>query len=104
MYKVGDKIQIKTWEELKNEFEVKYYELVDTEAVRLPDGCDTSQQQLDKIASRCENRIDTIRRVDEFRGWYYLEKSKTIVTKYVIKYKVIDTMDEINNRFEILDL
>lgn len=103
-YRVGDKVQIKTWEELVNDNKVTYYNLVETESVNLPDGLDFGKHQDDKINERCKNRVDEIEKVDKVRDWYYLKKSKTIVTGYVIKSAIRNVMDEINDRFEILDL
>lgn len=103
-YRVGDKVQIKTWEELTEDNKVTYYDLVQTEAVILPDGLGFGKRQDDKINRRCIDRIDIIEKVDKVRDWYYLKKSKTIVTGYVIKSAVRNMTDEINDRFEILDL
>jgi hypothetical protein len=104
MYRAGDKIQIKTWEELAKEYQVTEYRLVMSEAVNLPDGFDFGRTQDDKINERCTDRIDIIEHVDKERGWYYLALSKTIITKYVIKCEVLNVTDVIDNRFDILDL
>lgn len=104
MYEAGDKVQIKSWEELVKDYKTVYYELTQTLAIKLPNGWDFSRDQYDRITSRCENRIDTIEKVDNNREWFYLEKSKIIVTGYVIKNKVVDEADNINDRFEIMDL
>lgn len=104
MYEVGDKIQIRSWEELVNSYKVTFYDLDEMESVNLPDKIDFSKIQDDKINQKCIDRIDIIEHVDKGRGWYYLAKSKTIITKYVIKCEVLNVTDVINNRFEILDL
>lgn len=106
-YKVGDKIKIKSWDELINDYQITHYNFIKTEAINLPDGMDFSKEQYRKIINSCENRIDIIEKVNEDRGWYYLKNSKTIITKHVIKNKVsevINVIEPINNRFEILDL
>jgi hypothetical protein len=103
-YRVGDKVQIKTWEEIAKGNQVTEYTLINTEAINLPDGIDFGRVQDDKINKRCKDRVDEIVQVDKVRDWYYLKKSKTIVTGYVIKSAVRNVTDEINDRFEILDL
>ena len=107
MYKAGDKIRIKTWRELEEEFEITSYPLIDSIAANLPDGFAFSKGQDEKVSERCKNRTDIIEKVDKERGWYYLKNSKTIVTKYVIKgtkSSIKNVTDKINDRFEILDL
>jgi len=103
-YRVGDKVQIKTWEEIAKGNQVTEYKFVFTEAINLPDGIDFGRVQDDKINKNCKDRIDEIVQVDKVRDWYYLKKSKTIVTGYVIKSVVVNPENEINDRFEILDL
>jgi len=104
MYRAGDKIQIKTWEELAKDYQITQYTLVNSEAVNLPDGFDFGRSQDDKINLKCIDRIDIIEHVDKERGWYYLKKSKTIITKHVIKCEILDIENIIDDRFEILDL
>ena len=100
-YKVGDKIQIKTWEELTKEFPVKEWEGFG-KAVHLPNGLDFSENRYNIILEICEDRVDIISEVVEGMKWYNLKNSNSIITDYVIVEE--EEHMPINNRFEILDL
>lgn len=102
-YKVGDKIQIKSWKELIKEFPVRKYEIMG-EIIGLPNGLDFARNCYNIISEKCKNRVDTIREVNEDMKWYTLKDSNSIVTDYVIKYEVVNTIDCISDRFEIMDL
>ena len=104
MLKVGDKIQIKTWEELAREYQITYYKLMESEAVNLPNNCDFSKGQYDKICEKCEDRIDEIEKVNKEMEWYHLKNSKMIISKYVVKCEIVDIMNMISDRFEIMDI
>ena len=58
-YKVGDRVQLRTWEDLISDNKVTYYNLVKTEAVGLPDGHDFTKEQYDKL---CEISKDMFKR------------------------------------------
>ena len=102
-YKKGDKIKIRSWEELIKLYEVNYFKTVESEAIKFPDGLDFSRGQYDRLIEKCPDLVDEIEYVNETE-WYHLKNSKVIVLKYAIEYEIINGIDCINNRFDILDL
>jgi len=101
-YKVGDKVQIKSWEELTKEFPVKNWEVFG-DVINFPNGLAFSRKRYNIISEKCENRVDTIKEVVENMQWYQLKDSNSIVLDYVIRHEAVDT-DMITDRFDILDL
>jgi hypothetical protein len=104
MYQKGDRIKIRSWEDLTRIYKVNYFRLVKSEAITLPDKIDFSKGQYDRIIENCPDLIDEVDHVSEGLEWYHLKNSKTIITKYVIEYEVVDDKERIRDRFDILDL
>jgi len=96
-YKIGDKVKIKTWKEMKKEYGVTgsincYYNYFFTEYM-----------EKDIKALNC-NRILTIKNVKNPCNFYTMKEISWKWSDSMIKCLVKDKSEPITNRFEILDI
>ena len=97
-YKIGDKVQIKTWKELKKEYGTNNEEgNMGVSVLCYPYGfTDSMETKLNNLNS---NRILTIKRISE--SYYMVVEMDWCFTDTMIKYSI---GIPIYSRFEILDI
>ncbi len=103
-YKINDKVRIKTWDDMKNEYgldaegNVKclfYYLFLEAREIMLNDNC--------------PDRILTIKRVSDcdkyYNKFYEMKEIDWAWEDYMIEGLYVEQiLDPINSRFEILDI
>ena len=101
-YKIGDKVKIKTWEEMEKEFGLLDYGSGHIRILCPTHYLNNMEKELNKL--NC-NRILTIKRIEVRQPYHYLmEEMKYIWTDEMIKELVEEVCYPILNRYEILDL
>lgn len=103
-YKVGDRVKIKTWEEMEKEYGASNFRIC-----CLPDYSYHMEEELNKLG---RSRILTILTIEKLGGEHYFMKEikyhwidkmiKCLANDYVEDAEV--TPNPIHNRYEILDL
>ena len=95
-YKVGDKVQIKTWKKMKKEFG-----LYDS-GINI--NCDYlfHPEMEEELNEKFSNRTIEIRRIDQ--NYYKMKNSIWNWSEDMIEELHTDTNDRITNRFQILDI
>ena len=101
-YKVGDKVKIKTWEEMEKEYGLNNIEGIKEYICCLGTFTNEMEEFLNK--SNCD-RVLTIREIDV---WYYIKGvffcwSDDMIECLVEEYKE-EVVIPIKNRWELLDL
>ena len=106
-YKEGDKVKIKTWEELEKEFGL-YKEEERSSTINLPGPFSFSSLAEKNLNERFLNRILTIEKISgiENENYYSMCNCGSFWTDSMIEYLVEEGMPDnpITSRFEILDL
>ena len=104
-YKVGDKVKIKTWEEMEKEFGLRTHLQIKDNGIRLKGICFFKEDE-EKLSKNYSDRILTIKRVFEKYNYYKIEELWTFVSEDMIE-RLVEKYREpvpIYSRFEILDL
>jgi len=94
-YKVGNKVKIKTWEKLEEEFGLDEDGDINLEP------CFNKNMEED-INEDYPHRILEIKEI--YEECYFMEDIRWVWSDEIIKCLVVDTEDRINSRFEILDI
>lgn len=104
-YKVGDRVEIKTWKDMKEEFGEATNQMHSNWFINCQGHfLKSMEENIDQITS---NRILTIERL-HFNDYYYMEEEKegkSCWTEDMIKgLEKEEIFEPIHNRWEILDL
>lgn len=108
-YEHGDKVKIRTWEQMEKEF------FVDLDGDINMEGEFYFLRQEEKLNQECPDRIVTIKKMSDTDRYYHIEEIKWSWTDEMKEWLWTDEMIEglaeepeplipINNRFEIMDL
>ncbi len=98
-YKVGDKVKIKTWEEMKKEFGLTLSNNINCHPVFIKE----MKKKLEKLNT---NRVITIEKIIGNEKYYSMEKISYDWSDDMIKYLAKDYKEpeQITSRFDILDI
>ena len=99
-YKVGDKIKIKTWEEMEKEYGITKYRCINC----IYPFSSNMEEILEELNT---NRIVTIKKINKYNNsYYYMKELGYCWRDNMIKYLVQEYKEPepIASRFEILDI
>jgi len=101
-YKPGDKVRIRTWEDMKKEFGVS----VGSDIYSISHPCWFTYEMEKQLKKLNINRILTIKGIDEKFNTYQVQEINGYLTETMIECLAPEYKEEelITNRFEILDL
>ena len=97
-YKIGDKVKIKTWEELEEEYGLNEFGGID---IKKKSKFSSFYKKKEKILNeKFPDRIVEIEEIVEKNDYYYMKDIGWYWTENIIK----ELVDPIKNRFQILDI